>query len=146
MTILAEGWVDVQGGAKMTARLGAAPGLPVVGIGPITIVTARDLEMSGNTGGVANTYYGLFYARHQVQITGSPTIRGQVIALNEADTAWPTVAPIAQVNPSNLVMLDAGFMKISGTPNIEYDGDGLAGVTWTVLARVPLQPGEPESA
>jgi hypothetical protein len=151
MTILAEGWVNIQGGAKMTARLGAPPGLAIPGIGPITIVTGRDLELSGNTGGVANTYYGLFYARHQVQITGSPTIRGQVIALNEADTVWPTVAPINQVNPSNLVMLDAGFMKIAGTPNIEYDGDGLAGVTgrfWRECRYNPanLNPTNPEDA
>lgn len=128
MTILAEGWVNVQGGAKMTAKLGAV-GPPITGIGPITILSGRDLELSGNTGGVANTYVGLFYARHQVQITGTPVIRGQVVALNEADTMWPAVAPIAQVNPSNLVMLDNGFMKITGTPDIQYDGDGLQGVT-----------------
>ena len=151
MTILAEGWVNVQGGAKMTAMLGAPPGLALSGIGPVTIVTARDLEMSGNTGGVANTYYGLFYARHQVQITGSPTIRGQVIALNEADTMWPTVAPIPQVNPSNLVPLDNGFMKIAGTPDIEYDGAGLAGVTgrfWRECRFNPanVNPLNPEDA
>jgi hypothetical protein len=151
LTILAEGWVNIQGGAKMTARLGAPPGPRLIGIGPITVLTARDLELSGNTGGVANTYYGLFYVRHQVQITGSPTIRGQVVALNEADTAWPAVAPIPQVNPSNLVMLDAGFMKIAGTPNIEYDGDGLAGVTgrfWRECRFNPanVNPMNPEDA
>jgi len=141
MTILAEGWVDVAGGAKMTARLGAAPGLAVKGIGPITIITGRDLQLSGNPSGVANSYYGLFYTRHQVEITGTPTIRGQVVALNEADTAWPTVAPIAQVNPSNLVPLDAGFMKISGTPDIAYDGDGLQGVTGRFWRECRFNPG-----
>jgi hypothetical protein len=130
MTILAEGWVNVSGGAKMAARLGDPSGLPVPGIGAITIVSAKDVELSGNpSGGAANSYYGLFYARDQVQITGSPLIRGQVIALNQADAAWPAVAPIPQVNPSNLVPLDGGFMKIAGTPNIEYDGDGLQGIS-----------------
>jgi hypothetical protein len=78
-------------------------------------------------------------------------IRGQVIALNEADTMWPTVAPIAQVNPSNLVMLDNGFMRITGTPDIQYDGDGLQGVSgrfWRECRFNPanLNPLNPEDA
>jgi hypothetical protein len=153
MTILADGWVNVAGSAKLEAVLGAPGNAAIERIGAVTIVTGRDLELSGNTGGGGgeNAFYGLFYARHQVNISGSPMIRGQVVALNEADTAWPTVAPIHQVNPSNLVVLDGGFMKITGTPNIEYNGNGLQGLTgrfWRECRFNPanLNPTNPEDA
>jgi hypothetical protein len=130
MTILAEGWIDINGGASLTPRLGALPGTPIPYVGAITFLTARDLKMAGNSGGGQNTYTGLCYARQQIDITGTPLVVGQVVALNEADQQWPMVAPINQVNPSNLVPLGAGgYMTISGTPDIQYNGTGLTGTS-----------------
>ena len=123
ITLLALGWIDITGGASLTPAL---IGIPYVG--NITLLSDRDLKMAGNSGGGQNTYSGLCYARQQVNITGTPLIIGQVVALNEADQQWPMVAPEPQVNPDNLVPLRAdGFMEITGTPDIQFAGGGLQG-------------------
>ena len=61
-------------------------------------------------------YEGLFYARHQLDIKGNPTLNGQVIALNEADTAYESQNPVTKVS---------GVMVIAGNPTINYSGNGL---------------------
>jgi hypothetical protein len=126
MTVLALGWIDVGGGAKIQAH----PGLNVPGVGPIALLAGTDIDMAGNGGGGSlSTFFGLVYCRHQLEMTGTPQLNGQVIALNAADTAFPMPAPQNQVNPSNPVTLVNGFMVISGTPNISWSGEGLTSVS-----------------
>ena len=127
VTFLVEGSVSVQGGAKITGRLS------IPRIGAIAIVSGQDLDMAGNAGSTAVTYTGLFYARHQIELSGTPYIEGQVIALNAADTFFPTPPPVNNVNTSNPVPLVNGYMRVSGNPHIRFNGGGLENVspvTW----------------
>jgi hypothetical protein len=121
MTVLAEGWVDIGGGAHLVGKLSVAS------IGIMTIVSGADIQVQGNAGcGAAVCHVGLYYARHQIEMTGTPTVSGQVVALNQADTIWPT-AVLPGVNAVNKVPLVFGYMKISGNPTIHYAGGGMTG-------------------
>lgn len=114
LSILARGWIDIGGSPTTT------PALSVTGIGPnpvgISALAGTDLVLRGNSSGFSGTYY----AAHQVDVTGSSTINGQVIALNQADVPYP--------NPggTNLVQLNAaGQMVFSGSPTINFAGMGM---------------------
>jgi hypothetical protein len=99
----------------------------VASIGIMTIVSGADIQVQGNAGcGAAVCHVGLYYARHQIEMTGTPTVSGQVVALNQADTVWPT-AVLPGVNAVNKVPLVFGYMKISGNPTIHYAGGGMTG-------------------
>jgi hypothetical protein len=128
MTVLSEGWIKIGGGAHLIGKLSITPG-----IGLITMVAGTDIDVAGNAGcGVAVCHVGLYYARHQIEMSGTPVVSGQVIALNQADTIYPTAA-YNQVNAINLVPLVFGYMKISGNPTITYNGGGMMGtraLTW----------------
>lgn len=116
LSILAMGSITANGNPDIV------PSATVPFIGPILMIAGHDLDL-GATFDAA--YEGLFYARHQLDIKGSPTLNGQVIALNEADT---------QYESKNPVPLDAsGVMVIAGNPTINYSGNGLTSVkalTW----------------
>jgi len=87
--------------------------------GRLTEVSVEDLEMDGIT-----------YALHQIDFSGTPTIRGAVVAANQADTPSP--------GGINLVPLEAGFMKISGNVRIIADGNnggGLNTLNWREVRR-----------
>jgi hypothetical protein len=122
MTILTEGWLSTNGGAKICGRLS------VPGVNRITIIAGTDIKLDGNAGGSGpEDYQGLYYARHQVGTQGTPRVYGQVVALNLADTAWPVAAiPGAVANPDNLVPLDnQGRMTFNGNGEFRYDGGGM---------------------
>jgi hypothetical protein len=122
MTILAQGSISLGGGAKVPGKLS------VPGAGRMALISNQDLNLNGSSAGGGALWTGLLYARHQMDVSGSPSINGQVVALNAADTTFPTASPDTQVAPSNPVRLSsAGFMEISGTPDIIYDGDGMMG-------------------
>ena len=90
-------------------------------IGPILMIAGYDLDLGADFDA---SYEGLFYARHQLDIKGGPTLNGQVIALNEADTDYETKNPVTKVS---------GVMVIAGNPTINYSGNGLNSVralTW----------------
>jgi hypothetical protein len=139
MTILAEGWVDIGGGAHLVSKLS------MPGIGPITIVAGTDIQVQGNAGcGAGITCHnGLYYARHQIEMTGTPTVSGQVVALNQADTIYPT-AVLPGVNAVNKVPLvfigGVGYMKISGNPKIGYAGGGMTGTRPLAWRECRLNP------
>ena len=121
MTILADGWVKIGGGAHLIGKLN----MPTIGV--MTIVAGTDIDVAGNAGcGAAVCHVGLYYARHQIEMSGTPIVSGQVVALNQADTIYPTAA-FPGVNAINLVPLVFGYMKISGNPTITYNGGGMTG-------------------
>lgn len=116
LTILARGHVDITGNVKTTpdlfvTGLGATP----VGLG---VVAGTDIRFTGNfEQGVGTAVY---YAAHQVDVSGTPAMNGQIIALNQADTTWPVAGG------SNLVQLNAaGQMVFSGSPTINFAGSGI---------------------
>lgn len=116
LTILARGHVDVTGNVRtqpdlFVNGLGAAQ----VGLG---IVAGTDIRFTGNfEQGVGAAVY---YAAHQVDVTGTPLINGQLMALNLADTPFPATGG------SNLVQLNAaGQMVLSGNPTINFAGNGV---------------------
>lgn len=115
LSILAMGSITANGNPSIV------PHATVPFIGPILMIAGFDLDL-GATFDAA--YEGLFYARHQLDIKGGPTLNGQVIALNEADAVYETKNPVTRVS---------GVMVISGNPTINYSGNGLNSVralTW----------------
>ena len=115
ISVLAEGSISANGNPDVI------PHSNVPFIGPILMIAGHDLDL-GATFDAA--YEGLFYARHQLDIKGSPTLNGQVIALNEADVAYQTKNPVTK---------SGGVMVIAGNPTINYTGNGLQSVralTW----------------
>lgn len=115
LSVLAEGSVEANGNPNVV------PHATVPFIGPILMVAGHDLDLGATFDA---SYEGLFYARHQLDIKGSPTLNGQVIALNEADTAYATKNPVTRAS---------GVMVIAGNPTINYSGNGLQTVkalTW----------------
>jgi hypothetical protein len=115
LSILSMGSISANGNPDVV------PHATVPFIGPILMIAGFDLDL-GATFDAA--YEGLFYARHQLDIKGSPTLNGQVIALNENDTAYESKNPVTRVS---------GVMTIAGNPTINYSGNGLNSVralTW----------------
>ena len=87
--------------------------------GKLTAVSVEDLELDGIT-----------YALHQVDFSGTPTLRGPVIAANQADTLSP--------GGFNLVPLESGYMKITGNPTFIVDGSiggGVTNMSWREVRR-----------
>jgi hypothetical protein len=122
MTVLAQGSILLGGGATVLGKLN------VPGTGQMALISNQDLNLNGTSGGGGAVWSGLLYARHQMEVSGGPQIFGQVVALNAADINFPVGSPDNQVNPSNPVRLtNDGFMEITGTPNIVYNGNGMMG-------------------
>jgi hypothetical protein len=98
-----------------------------------SLVAGTDLKISGKLTEVSLDDLmvdGITYALHQIDFSGTPTIRGTVIAANQADTNSP--------GGFNLVPLDSGYMKISGNPTIIADDVKSGGVTnlnWREVRR-----------
>lgn len=110
LSLLTRGHVDIGSSPVIP------PALSVSGLGPtpvmVSVIAGTDIKLAGS----GNTFTGLYYAAHQLDVSGSPTINGQMIALNQADTPYPAAA-------TNLVPLNAaGQMVISGSPNVTYNG------------------------
>jgi len=63
------------------------------------MIAGTDLKIGGNP---VSGNKGVFYAKHQFDISGNPDLAGQVIATNQADLPFPNPAGI------NLVELKAG--------------------------------------
>lgn len=124
LTILAKGHVDI-GGTPATV-----PALTVTGLGAnpvgLTAVAGTDVRIRGNHTG----FNGLYYAGHQVDVSGGSTIQGQLLALNNGDTTYP----IGVNAGANLVQLNAsGQMVFTGNPTINFGGGGvqaLATLRW----------------
>jgi hypothetical protein len=117
LTILARYSIDIAGSPVTT------PDLIITGPGMtaptgISMLAGTDLEING---ALSQTFTGLYYALHQLDITGTPVFNGQVLAANVADTNYPPGA-------ANLVPLDAqGRMELAGNPTINYAGGGIVG-------------------
>lgn len=128
LTILARGSVSVGGSPRVIPHL-MATGLGANPVG-VSIIAGTDIQMAGGGGG-GQTFTGFYLASHQVNISGSPTVNGQMIALNQADTTYPAVGGAPS---TNLVQLNAaGQMVFTGTPNFNFAGNGaqaLAALQW----------------
>jgi hypothetical protein len=117
LTILARYAIDIGGNPT------TVPDLIVTGPGMttptgISMLAGTDLEING---ALSQTFTGLYYAQHQLDITGTPVFNGQVLAANVADTNYPP-------GSNNLVPLDnQGRMEIAGNPTINFNGSGIVG-------------------
>ena len=122
VSFIAEGCIYNQGKQFMAPKyqnFSMIAGTDLKISGRLTEVSVEDLEMDGIT-----------YALHQIDFSGTPTIRGAVVAANQADTPSP--------GGINLVPLEAGFMKISGNVRIIADGNnggGLNTLNWREVRR-----------
>ena len=114
-SLLATLSVSVAGNpALIPALVISGPGQPPLGV---AIIAGTDLDMSGSPSQVRE---GLFYAGHQLEISGSININGQVIAANIADTPYPPG------NTNNVTLDGDERMRITGNPTITNNGTGYA--------------------
>ncbi len=112
ITFIVDGWVNISGSPNMTGKLS----LPWMGT--IGIIAGTDIDMSGSQNN--SGYGGLYYAHDQIDVSGTPSIVGQLIAANLADVPYPASGG------SNLVPLDAsGRMVLSGNPQVTWNGGGM---------------------
>jgi hypothetical protein len=132
LTILTEGFYKVTGNPTTT------PHLTVPWRGPIAVIAGTDISLSAS---FSNPSSGLYYARHQLDVAGSPVINGQLVALNEADTPYP----VTSNQTNNPVRLTGGKMELTGSPTINYAGNGLFAarmLSWRECRD--LAPGDPD--
>jgi hypothetical protein len=109
LTFIADGWIDIGGSPRMTPALLGPPA--------ISMVSGTDIRLSGSP---ANPFQGLFYAKDQMEFSGTPTVTGQAIVRNLADGPYP--------NPggSNLVARGgAGEVEFNGNVALTYAGGNL---------------------
>lgn len=58
-------------------------------------------------------------------MSGSPTLQGQLVAANAADTWYPEPTN-SHYSHNNIVPLDhSGRMALTGNPTVTYNGSGL---------------------
>jgi PilX N-terminal len=112
LSLITEGFISVSG--SPTTR----PDLVLPNGRELAMLAGTDIRLAGTS---AILFQGIYYARHQLDIGGTPQINGQVLAFNAADTAYPNPSQGA----NNLVPLVGGYMVISGSPTITFTGNGL---------------------
>ena len=106
-SFVADGYIQVSGNPG-----NLSPDLTLDGVS-YSMVAGYDLKLNGNA--VTTIIEGVFFANHQVDISGNPNISGQVIAADVADTDCPP-------DGNNLIQLSSGWMEFSGNPTITYSG------------------------
>jgi hypothetical protein len=106
VTFIAEGALYNQGKqyiAPAYLNYSLVAGTDIKLAGKLTSAEIDDLEVEGLT-----------YAHDQIDFSGTPTLRGSVVAANLSDALTPGCN-------CNFVPLDTGYMKISGNPTIVSD-------------------------
>ena len=89
-----------------------------------SLVAGTDIKISGKLTTAASDELeleGITYARDQINFSGTPILKGPVIAANQADLNSP--------GNFNLVPLDSGYMNISGNATIIVDSNEAVGLT-----------------
>lgn len=133
----------VEGSFMATGNPSLTPAATIPGLGPVMVIAGTDIDLGAT---VSNTYTGLFYAQDQIDIAGTPTINGQLVAANHDDLPYPGPATNPNHNP---VKLDsAGRMVLSGNPGVNYNGNGMQSVvplSWRECRGdwVGVAPGSP---
>lgn len=113
----------IEGSFMATGNPSLTPDATIPGLGPVMVIAGTDISLGAT---VSNTYTGLFYAQDQIEVAGTPTINGQLVAANHDDLPFPGPATNPNHNP---VKLDnAGRMVISGNPTVNYSGSGMESV------------------
>ncbi|MDA2925006.1 hypothetical protein MYX65_10225 [Acidobacteria bacterium AH-259-L09] len=79
LTLIAEGYVDISGNPH------TAPALTLGGT-TYAVVAGTDLNIGAT---LVNSSSALFYANHQLRISGAAQIQGQLIAANQDDLPFP---------------------------------------------------------
>lgn len=125
-TFIAEGYIYNKGKQYLTPAyqnisLLAGTDLRITGRLETDTTSEDDLEAEG-----------IIYAHHQIDFAGSPTIRGNVIAANQADTDSP--------GGTNLVTLNSGAMVIRAAPRIISNqnpspDNGITTLSWREVRR-----------
>lgn len=93
----------------------------------LSMIAGTDLKISGNPASGPTSFQGRHYAGHQISFSGSPSINGNIIAANLADTASP--------GSTNFVQLSSGFMEVSSHPTITYNSSGGGTSRSTILVN-----------
>lgn len=112
VSFIAEGFIYNQGKqylAPAYRNFSLIAGTDLKLTGKLTQSEVDDLELDGFT-----------YAGHQIDFSGTPVIRGSVVAANQADTNSPGCN-------CNLVPLESGYMSIRGNPTIIVNGSNSSG-------------------
>lgn len=112
VSFIAEGFIYNQGKqylAPAYRNYSLIAGTDLKLTGKLTQAEVDDLELDGFT-----------YAGHQIDFSGTPVLRGSVVAANQADTNSPGCN-------CNLVPLENGFMNIHGNPTIIVNGSNSGG-------------------
>lgn len=121
VTFIAEGCIYNQGKQYMIPKYQN-----------FSLVAGTDLKIAGRliSGSDDLELEGITYALHQIEFSGTPILKGPVVAANQADTNSP--------GGFNLVPLVAGFMVITGNPTISVDGrygGKVNSLTWREIRR-----------
>lgn len=115
VSFIAEGFIYNQGKqyiAPSFRNFSFVAGTDLKLSGKLTQTEVDDLEVAGFN-----------YAHHQIDFSGTPVIRGSVIAANQADTDSPGCS-------CNIVPLESGYMNIRGNPTLIVNGNGgIGGLT-----------------
>jgi hypothetical protein len=75
----------------------------------ILVASGGDLKVAGNPTGGGVSYGGAMYGRYQCQISGNPTINGQLICDNESNQPTSTITEWVTMN------------EINGNPTMTYN-------------------------
>lgn len=117
LSLFIEGSFTANGNPLLT------PDTTVPGLGAIMVIAGTDISLGAT---VNNTYTGLFYARDQLDVAGTPTINGQMIAANDPDDPYP--GPQNTTNHNPVKLNSSGYMELSGNPIVNYTGSGVQSI------------------
>ena len=87
MSVIATGSVQLTGGAFISATQEDG----------IAILAGGDLELSGTSGVSSDNFEGLIYVNSQCDVSGSATVTGQMICVDNPNPAFLYGAPPVQI-------------------------------------------------
>ncbi len=116
MSVIATGSVQLTGGAFISATQEDG----------IAILAGGDLELSGTSGVSSDNFEGLIYVNSQCDVSGSATVKGQMICVDNP-------------NPAGSRDLDPFQNEFSGSISVSFDCTGHSFITTETIG--PLGTG-----